>query len=275
MDSITADFGSRPHPSVVLGTQEVSPLDMATAYATIANGGRLVEPTVISRVVSDEGEAGEKELYEAPTEPEGKQVLEPEIAHQATEIMIGNVTEGIAEDASLGDRPVAGKTGTSETFFDAWFIGYTPQLLTGIWMGYAEGGQNLEYDLEYARELNGLSGGITPTQIWKSYMEQVLAGKPIEQFEGVEMPTEERTTPEKTEELPDGVPPAADPATTERLSGFAPDAGAQGGPTNAVPSSAGPSSVAPSSAGPSTASPSSVSPSSAGPSRGPERRALR
>ena len=277
---ITADFGSRPHPSVVLGTQEVSPLDMATAYATIANGGRLVEPTVISRVVSDEGEAGEKELYEAPTEPEGKQVMEPEIAHQATEIMIGNVTEGIAQDASLGERPVAGKTGTSENFFDAWFIGYTPQLLTGIWMGYAEGGQNLEYDLEYARELNGLSGGITPTQIWKSYMEQVLAGKPIEQFEGVEMPTEERTTPEETEEPPDGAPPAADPATTERLPGFAPDAGAQGGPTNAVPSSAGPSSVAPSSAGPSTASPStaspsSVSPSSAGPSRGPERRALR
>ena len=272
---ITADFGSRPHPSVVLGTQEVSPLEMAMAYAAIANGGRLVEPTVISRVVSDEGEAGEKELYEAPTEPEGKQVIEPEIAHQATEIMIGNVTEGIAEDASLGDRPVAGKTGTSETFFDAWFVGYTPQLLTGIWMGYAEGGQNLEYDLEYARELNGLSGGITPTQIWKSYMEQVLAGKPTGQFEGVEMPTEERTTPEKTEEPPDGVPPDAEPATTQRLPSFVPAAGAQGEPTNAVPSSVGPSSVALSSASPSTASPTSLSPSSAGSSRDPERRALR
>src|SRR5918998_1200502 len=268
---ITADFGSRPHPSVVLGTQEGSPLDMATAYAAIANGGRLVEPTVISRVVSDEGEAGEKELYEAPTEPEGKQVIEPEIAHQATEIMIGNVTEGIAEDASLGDRPVAGKTGTSETFFDAWFIGYTPLLLTGIWMGYAEGGQNLEYDLEYARELNGLSGGFTPAQIWKSYMEQVIAGKPIEQFEGVEMPTEERTTPEKTEELPNGVPSDAEPATTQRLPSFIPAAGAQGEPTNAVPSSVGPSSVALSSASPSTASPTSLSPSSAGSSRDPER----
>ncbi len=54
--------------------------------------------------------------------------------------MIGDVTEGIAKDASLGDRPVAGKTGTSENFFDAWFIGYTPQLVTGIWMGYGEGG---------------------------------------------------------------------------------------------------------------------------------------
>src|ERR687897_293946 len=85
---IEAEFGARPHPSVVLGTQEVSPLDMATAYATIANGGRVGEPTVVSRVVSDEGEAGEKVFYEAPTEPEGRQVIEPEIAHEATEVMI-------------------------------------------------------------------------------------------------------------------------------------------------------------------------------------------
>src|SRR3712207_8681298 len=82
---IEADFGSRPHPSVVLGTQEVSPLDMTVAYATIANGGRLVEPTVISRVVSEE-ETGDKVLYEAPTQPEGRQVIDPEIAHKATEI---------------------------------------------------------------------------------------------------------------------------------------------------------------------------------------------
>ena len=184
---ITADFGPDPHPSIVLGTQEVSPLDMATAYATIANGGRRVEPTVISKVLSNEGQE-QKVLYTAPEHPEGEQVIDPEIAHEATEIMIGDVTEGIAEDASLGERPVAGKTGTSENFFDAWFIGYTPQLLTTIWMGYAEGGQTLEYDLEYARELNGLYGGITPAQIWKTYMEQVMEGEPIEQFEGVDMP---------------------------------------------------------------------------------------
>jgi 1A family penicillin-binding protein len=191
---ITADFGPHPHPSIVLGTQEVSPLDMATAYATIANGGRRVEPTVISKVMSNEGEE-QKVLYTAPEHPEGEQVIEPEIAHEVTEIMIGDVTEGIAEDASLGARPVAGKTGTSENFFDAWFIGYTPQLLTGIWMGYAEGGQTLEYDLEYARELNGLYGGITPAQIWKTYMEQVLEGEPIEQFEGVDLPAENNQQP--------------------------------------------------------------------------------
>src|ERR671915_354339 len=210
---IEADFDSRPHPSVVLGTQEVSPLDMAVAYATIANGGRLVEPTVLSRVVSEEEGAGEKVLYEAPTEPEGRQVIEPEIAHKATEIMIGDVTEGIAADASLGERPVAGKTGTSENFFDAWFIGYTAQLLTGIWMGYAEGGQTLEYDLEYARELNGLPGGVTPTMIWKTYMEQVLEGEPIERFEGVEMDVQKDQTTTPDTESPDADRPSAADAT--------------------------------------------------------------
>jgi membrane peptidoglycan carboxypeptidase len=128
--------------------------------------------------------------------------------------MIGDVTEGIAKDASLGDRPVAGKTGTSESFFDAWFIGYTPQLLTGIWMGYEEGGQTLEYDLEYARELHGLYGGITPAEIWKTYMEQALEGEPIEHFEGVEMPADDRhdrapTNRTVTDASP---PPLYDPA---------------------------------------------------------------
>ncbi len=256
---ITADFGSPPHPSVVLGTQEVSPLDMATAYATIANGGRLVEPTAISRVVSNEGEGEEKVLYVAPSKPEGEQVLEPEIAHEATEIMIGNVMEGIASDASLGDRPVAGKTGTSENFFDAWFVGYTPQLLTGLWMGYAEGGQTLEYDLEYARELNGLYGGITPAMIWKTYMEQVLEGVPIEKFEGVEMP-EERDQPAP----PDGESPHAnDPTGTGRLAGGTSDVR----PSNDNPNKVGAASVGPSTVGPASASPSSASPSSVGPSR--------
>src|SRR5215218_6693674 len=253
---ITADFGPNPHPSIVLGTQEVSPLDMATAYATIANGGRRVEPTVISKVLSNEGQE-QKVLYTAPEHPEGEQVIDPEIAHEATEIMIGDVTEGIAEDASLGERPVAGKTGTSENFFDAWFVGSTPQLLTGIWMGYADGGQTLEYDLEYARELNGLSGGITPAQIWKTYMEQTLEGKPIEQFEGVEMPTQEQTTP--TDSEPPGTKPsnAVGPAAVEPL-----PAGALGDdPMQVEPSSASPSSAAPSSASPSTVSPSSASPS--------------
>jgi membrane peptidoglycan carboxypeptidase len=264
---ITAVFPEHPDPSIVLGTYEVSPLDMATAYATIANGGRLVEPAAISEVVSDEGEPGEKILYEAPTHPEGRQVIDPSVAHKATEIMIGDVTEGIADDASLGGRPVAGKTGTSENFFDAWFIGYTPQLLTGIWLGYAEGGQTLEYDLQYARELNGLSGGITPAMIWKTYMEQELEGQPIEQFEGVEMPAQERTAPANPGAPHVSAPNAADPTSAALSLGGAPGAGrANDGLTGVDPSSTGPSSVEPSSASPSSAGPSSASSSTISPS---------
>jgi len=185
---IITNLPEHPKPSIVLGAYEVSPLDMASAYATIANDGRRVEPTAISKVVSNEGDDDEKVLYVAPEHPEGKQVISEDIADEATGIMIGDVTEGLAKDASLGDRPVAGKTGTSENFFDAWFIGFTPELVTGTWMGYAEGGDTLEYVLEYARKLHELPGGITPAQIWKSYTQVILKDEPIEQFDGVEVP---------------------------------------------------------------------------------------
>jgi len=187
---ITTHLPEHPKPSIVLGAYEVSPLDMASAYATIANDGRRVEPTTVSKVVSNEDE---KVLYVAPEHPEGEQVISEDIANEATEIMIGDVTEGIAKDAYLGDRPVAGKTGTSENHFDAWFIGFTPELVTGTWMGYAEGGQTLEYVLQYARRLHGLSGGITPAEIWKGYTRSVLSGEPVEQFDGVKIP--ERADP--------------------------------------------------------------------------------
>src|SRR5215217_7392523 len=190
---ITTSLPEHPKPSIVLGTYEVSPLDMASAYATIANGGRRVEPTAISKVVSNEDRDKEKVLYVAPEHPEGKQVISEDIANEATGIMVGDVTEGIAKDASLGDRPVAGKTGTSENFFDAWFIGFTPELVTGTWIGHAEGSQTLEYVLDYARRLHGLSGGITPAEIWKTYTQSVLSGEPIEQFDGVKIP--ERADP--------------------------------------------------------------------------------
>ena len=190
---ITTRLPKHPRPSIVLGAYEVSPLDIASAYTTIANGGRRVEPTAISKVVSHEDDNDEKVLYMAPEHPEGKQVISEDIAKEATGIMVGDVTEGIAKEASLGDRPVAVKTGTSEDYFDAWFIGFTPELVTGTWMGYADGEQTLEYVLDYARKLHGLSGGITPAEIWKAYTQSVLSGEPIEQFDGVKIP--ERAAP--------------------------------------------------------------------------------
>jgi penicillin-binding protein 1A len=188
------------HPSIVLGAQEVSPLEMATAYATIANDGRKVKPTATEKVVQNEGEDDEEVLYTASQE-EGEQVIAPEIAHKATEIMIGDITQGIAQKASLGDRPAAGKSGTSENFFDAWFMGFTPQLVTGIWMGYAEGGQTLDGLLNIGgQQLGPLA---PPAVIWQRYMTQVLKDEPVKKFEDVNVPqalgqTSATTSPDST-----------------------------------------------------------------------------
>ncbi len=273
---ISANLPEHPSPSIVLGAYEVSPLDMASAYATIANGGRRVEPTAISKVVSDEGRDDEKVLYMAPEHPEGKQVISENVAHKVTGIMVGDVTEGIARDASLGERPVAGKSGTTENFFDAWFIGFTPELVTGTWMGYAEGVDNLEYVLDYSRKLHGLPGGISPAEIWKSYMEEVLKGEPIEQFEGVELP--EKQDPERAPGATNGTGPDAKNARGATRDRTATDRGLRN-PARAqrraaaAPAGASASSVAPARARPSRASragvarsrnaPASVAPTSA------------
>ncbi|HET6662522.1 MAG TPA: transglycosylase domain-containing protein [Rubrobacter sp.] len=234
---ITTHLPEHPKPSIVLGAYEVSPLDMASAYATIANDGRRVEPTAISKVVSND----EKVLYMAPEHPEGEQVISEDIANEATEIMIGDVTEGIAKDAYLGDRPVAGKTGTSENFFDAWFIGFTPELVTGTWMGYAEGEQTLEYILDYARKLHGLSGGITPAEIWKTYTQSIMRGEPIEQFDGVKIPERADPAPEPSVKN--------DPGAARRRATASPRARRPAPePRRGAAASASASSVAPSSA---------------------------
>jgi membrane peptidoglycan carboxypeptidase len=275
---ITVDLPRHPKPSIVLGAYEVSPLDMASAYATIANGGRRVEPTAITKVIGDE-----KVLYEAPDHPEGEQEIPEDVAHEATEIMVGDVTQGIAKDASLGDRPVAGKTGTSENFFDAWFIGFTPELVTSTWMGYAEGGDTLEYILDYSRKLHGLPGGITPAMIWKTYTQQVLEGDAIEPFDGVAMPvSEDETTPAAPDAEPGATKNAQgvnDRATADRRARGAArraDRAAGGAPARAASASASASSIPPARRGRSRAArggagraantPSSVAPSSASPS---------
>jgi len=159
--------------------------------------------------------------------------------------MVGDVTHGIAKDASLGDRPVAGKTGTSENFFDAWFIGFTPELVTSTWMGYAEGGDTLEYVLDYARKLHGLPGGITPAMIYKTYTQRVLAGEPIEQFEGVAVPESEgKTAPPATgpeSGVANNTPGVGDRAPADRRTRDAArrtDRAGAGAPASATPASA-------------------------------------
>ena len=179
---VSADFGDELHPSLVLGTEEVSPLDMAHAYTTIANKGRKVELSTISQVIETNEQGKDEVIYTAP-EPEGEQVIAPEVAAKATEILVGDVKKGIAHKADLEDRTVAGKTGTSERFFDSWFVGYTPQITTAVWMGYAEGGATLEGLLNLGAQYVGPIE--PPAVIWREYTRSVLEGKPAEEFEGL------------------------------------------------------------------------------------------
>jgi penicillin-binding protein 1A len=209
---VSADFGDELHPSLVLGTEEVSPLDMAHAYATIANGGRKVELSTISQVVKTTEQGKNKVIYTA-SDPEGEQVIASEVAAKATEILVGDVKKGIAHKADLEDRTVAGKTGTSERFFDSWFVGYTPQFATAVWMGYGEGGATLEGLLNLGDKYVGPIE--PPAVIWREYTWQVLEGKPAEEFEGVDTSRYDPPPPpprQEREALP-GV--NAGPTTTE------------------------------------------------------------
>ncbi|MDP9427308.1 MAG: transglycosylase domain-containing protein [Actinomycetota bacterium] len=243
---VTAELDTS-NPSIVLGSQEVSPMDMATAYATIANGGRLVSPTGIRRVVQNEGEETEKILREEGDRPEGEQVIDPEVARAVTEVMIGDVTRGIATKANLADRPVAGKSGTSENFFDSWFVGFTPNLVTGVWMGYAEGGATLKGLL--ALDSRTQQGPIAPpTVIFQTHMQRVLEGEPAEEFEGVEGP---QTMADDVDQNPNSSPSPEGmvPATNQPANMQQPSAEAVPGPgeaTNPIPAAPPvPSPVAP------------------------------
>ncbi|WP_119067760.1 transglycosylase domain-containing protein [Rubrobacter indicoceani] len=201
---LTADFG-KGDPSIVLGTKEQSPLEMTQAYATIANDGTRLDVTAINRVVQNEGQESERVLKEN-TPDEGFQAIRPEIAQQLTSMMIGDVMWGIADDAALDNgQPVAGKTGTSESFFDSWFLGYTPELTTGIWMGYGEGGATLEDYLDPEGIYYGAYG--SPEDIFSDYMTEAFGDDPVTQFgSGVEIPTgpEGQTAPTAEEESPGG-----------------------------------------------------------------------
>jgi penicillin-binding protein, 1A family len=119
-----------PNLATALGSASVSPLEMAASYAVFANGGYRVEPTLLAQVVDRNGQI----LFEARPQPQ--RVLDPWAVATLNQILKGVVTQGTGRAARLDDgRPVAGKTGTTSDFRDAWFIGYVPQLSTAIWIG--------------------------------------------------------------------------------------------------------------------------------------------
>ena len=160
-----------PIYSGVLGTNDVSPLEMADAYATFANGGVKVPPTIVTRVSTADGTV----LYDAPHVQ--SRVLDPALTAIITEILREVIVRGTGTAAGL-DRPAAGKTGTTEDFGDAWFVGYTPQLSTAVWVGYPQVKRSMTPPLTSIR----VFGGTWPAQIWHRYMTDALGTQPVEPF---------------------------------------------------------------------------------------------
>ena len=149
-------------PSLTLGAAEVAPLDMAAAFGVFANRGIQMAASPVLKV-----EARDGTVLEDNTKRAGKRVLAQDIADQMNDVLEGVVRNGTGTGADI-DRPkgTAGKTGTSEDYGDAWFVGYTPQLSTAIWMGYSDSRKPLTNVKGQAR----VYGGTFAAPTWKAYM---------------------------------------------------------------------------------------------------------
>lgn len=161
---ITSDL--QPYDSLTLGAQGVNALEMASAYATIANGGMYHEPVSVTDIVNSKGKTVYSHKY-----TQGTRAFSAAIASEATDILKTVVEYGTGTSASLySGQEAAGKTGTSEHGRDLWFCGYTPQLATAVWAGYRE------------EKATGKYGGSTCGPIWRTYMNAALKNSEIQEF---------------------------------------------------------------------------------------------
>ncbi len=154
------------YPSLVLGASEVTPFEVAVAFSTLANQGVRVKPVTIKRVINADGQTLERHGVEVA------QAILPEDAYLLTHILEGVLERGTARSARQQgfSRPAAGKTGTTNDYGDAWFVGYTPDLVTVVWVGFDQ------------RQSLGLSGSQAALPIWTSFMKRATAGQPETEF---------------------------------------------------------------------------------------------
>ncbi len=154
-------------PSIALGTQEVSLLELTAAYAPFANGGIGVIANVITRIETPDG----KVLYDATPAGPGR-VIEPNIVAEMNDMLHAAVEIGTGKRAQLNGWPMAGKTGTSQKARDALFVGYTARMVTGVWLGN---------DDDVA---TNLSGGNVPVDIWSQFMAKAHEGMAVAELPG-------------------------------------------------------------------------------------------
>ncbi|MDP9806262.1 membrane peptidoglycan carboxypeptidase [Trueperella bonasi] len=167
-----------PNPSAALGSNPVTPLSMANAMATLGADGKFCEPMSFTKITDANG----NEI--ASKEPECRQVIDAELARRTTavlETVIAPRATGFRAELAQG-RPVAGKTGTANMDWHAWFVGYTPQLGTAVWQGHHEGYISMFDSIINGRYHREVYGGLYPAQTFKLFMDAALADEPIEQF---------------------------------------------------------------------------------------------
>src|SRR3954466_8072196 len=177
------DMGIKTHldgyPAESLGglTIGVSPLEMADAYATIASGGYRNRPTAITKITYPDGKSELPKRFKVKR----TKAFSDGVTAEATRILEENVQAGTGTKAQIG-CPAAGKTGTTDSFNDAWFVGFTPRLASAVWVGYPN-------KLVEMRSVHGISvaGGTFPAQIWHDYM-NVAHGSDCNSFPAPEHP---------------------------------------------------------------------------------------
>lgn len=199
MGITTLDDSKDKNLAIALGglTNGVTPLEMASAYGTFANRGVHVKPTAIIKIEDRNG----KTLYDESTmkdKSHSTQVMSEKVAYEMTYMLESVISYGTGGAASIG-MPAAGKTGTTDDNKDAWFVGYTPELVTAVWVGDDTG----------SHSLGEVYGGTIPAQIWHDYMIEAAADSRSHEFSVpagmeriVEKPKETKQTEEKTESKP-------------------------------------------------------------------------
>ena len=163
----------KPVLSQSLGSGSVTTLQLASAFGTWANRGVHQTPHLVEKVVDSR-----KRVLEDNTHQQGRQVIAQVHADTINMVLKGAVENGTGTAARLFGREVAGKTGTSSDYTDARFVGYTPNLVTSVWLGF----DNNNHKLLNVRGLSAVSGGSLPAQIWHDFMDQATRNRPVKSF---------------------------------------------------------------------------------------------
>ena len=173
----------QPYASFATGANEMSPLDMASGAQTIANSGLHKQPYFVERI---DGPSGNVYQHSDP----GQQVLPKEVADKEVAILKGVMVKGTARRSALAsDRPSAGKTGTQDDNTNAWFVGFTPQLTTAVWVGDPKAYTPMVNIPEFvAKGVPRVQGATFPAGIWKAYNDAALANQPIVDWDAAPAP---------------------------------------------------------------------------------------